>query len=87
MPPPRGPELACECYWGRTARVGELLASGADPMELMMAPQMASRAHLEPKLDGGVPLHEACFFCRVGCVCALLDTQCFEQLDVPRGVS
>lgn len=85
MPPPTAPELAVNAYWGRAARVAELVAEGADPTVLCTSMQTPSRRDRGDPADRyGVALHHACMYARVDCVRALLSGQNYDQLDVRR---
>ena len=86
MPPPVGPDVVRQCYFGDAQRVEDAIRAGADVLEIAQPAVPHSRRHMrgQPEPRCGIALHYACMASHVDCVRALLATERYEQLDWPR---
>ena len=89
MPPPSGPEIVVQCYWGDATRVADAIAAGADLLQVTepACPACSPEKYGIPDPRHGIALHWACNYAHVDCVRALLATGCSEQLDWARATS
>ena len=89
MPPPSGPEIVVQCYWGNATRVADAIAAGADLLQVTepACPACSPEKYGIPDPRHGIALHWACNYAHVDCVRALLATGCSEQLDWARATS